>query len=399
MRGDLARVVLREDSATHNYEQNFMTYGLGLDQTDLSDGLLAAHFDNGSIAFYQTTTVEKEVEPLAWIHTETDTLARSRYSKFLSSSRIAVASGKAKGSLAISSISPDGVTFERDMCISGLDLQDQVGNSVHANATAIAPLNTHQLAGSPGDVFLAAWGDRTTRLHDLRSPHSYEATYRDTTDINLIYSVHPFGQDRFLAGAGGDAVVKIFDLRMRNSYSYLDAQTSTTTTQSPGQAKKLQANHPRKDFSFFLSTQPSSFLARHSLRARRAGRYRGPVYTMSSPSPSSPTVYTGVVDGVVRLDFASTDDLTGPSQEWYNCNLDLGVDKGEPSRKAETDQVLRLAGYERPDPDDLSTTSKLRNQHGFWYPESKHMVNEAITGWDRRWEPLEKPGVWRRRDS
>ena len=236
-------------------------------------------------------------------------------------------------------------------------------------------------------------------LHDLRSPTSFETTYRDTTDINLIYSVHPFGHDRFLAGAGGDAVVKIFDLRMGNCYSYLDAHTPSTPTQSPKHGTRPNRQHPRKDFSFFLSAQSPSVVARHPSRARRAGRYRGPIYAMSTPSPSSPTVYTGVVDGVVRLDFASTDDLTGSSQEWYDYNLDLGIDKGEPSVQVETDKVLKLAGYERPDPDDLTTTSKLRNQHGFWYPDSKHIHNAALTGWDWRWDPLEKPGAWRRRDS
>lgn len=163
VRGDLAHLALSEDTATHKYEKRFMTYGLGLDQTDLQGKILAAHFDNGSIALYQTATTEKDVEAFAWVHAETDTLARSRYSKLLSSSRIAVATGKAKGSLAISNISPDGIAFERDMGISDLDLHDQVGTPVHANATAIAPLNNHQLAGSPGDVFLAAWGDRTIR--------------------------------------------------------------------------------------------------------------------------------------------------------------------------------------------------------------------------------------------
>lgn len=163
VRGDLAHLVLSEDTATHHYEQKFMTYGTGLDQTDVHGTLLAAHFESGSIALYQTATTEKDVEAFAWIHAETDTVARSRYSKLLSSSRIAVATGKAKGSLAISNISPDGIAFERDMGISGFDLNDQVGNPVHANATAIAPLNNHQLSESPGDVFLAAWGDRTIR--------------------------------------------------------------------------------------------------------------------------------------------------------------------------------------------------------------------------------------------
>ena len=163
LRGELLHLALSTDTGTHEYEQSFMTYGMALDQTDLNEGILAAHFDNGSIALYQTATGDKEVEPFAWIRAETDTLARSRYSKLLSPSRIAVATGKAKGSLSISNISADGISFERDMGISFMDLHDQVGTPVHANATAIAPLETHHLAGSPGDFFLAAWGDRTVR--------------------------------------------------------------------------------------------------------------------------------------------------------------------------------------------------------------------------------------------
>lgn len=123
---------------------------------------------------------------------------------------------------------------------------------------------------------------------------------------------------------------------------------------------------------------------------------------MSTPSPCSPTVYTGVVDGVVRLDFASTDDLTGPAKEWYNHNLDLGINIGasKPLRPA-SEEVLNLAGYERPDPDDLTTTSKLRTQHRYFWPlGGENGLHEVVdTGWDRRWEELEEPGAWRRRDG
>ena len=194
-------------------------------------------------------------------------------------------------------------------------------------------------------------------------------------------------------------MVKIFDLRMSKAYSYLDAHVPSSAPQRPTPVEKNIAQHPRKDFSIFLSAQPASVTVRHPSRARRRDRYRGPIYAMSTPSPSSPTVYTGIVDGVVRLDFASTDDLTGPTQDWYEHNLDLGVEKGQSSISVDADKVFRMAGYERPDADDLTTTSKLRTQHGCWYPDPKHIYHEAITGWDRRWEPLEKPGAWRRRDG
>ncbi|KAJ5656868.1 hypothetical protein N7507_008818 [Penicillium longicatenatum] len=400
MRGDLVHVALSVDNATHEYKRKFMTSGDLLERTDMEDHTLAAHFDNGSVALYQLENYHKEVEPFAWVMVGSEVdRSRSRYSKLLSSSRIAVATGQIENSLSINTMSPDGICLDREIGLNSLDSGDQVGRSVHANVTAIAPLNSHPYAGSPGDVFLATWGDRTIRLHDLRSPNSYEATYQDTTDSNLIYSVQPFGHDRFLAGAAGNAILKIFDLRMSNAYSHLDAHFPPTKSQtSPKPAKRNGAQYPRKDFSMFLSSQIPSAVPRSS-RANRRRPYRGPIYTLSTPSPSSPTVYAGIVDAVVRLDFASTDDLTGPSRDWYEYNLDLGVETGQPSVPVETDNVFRIAGYERPDPGDFTTTSKLRHQHGFWYPEQRYLNNGTGAGWDRRWEPLEKPGAWRRRDS
>ncbi|KAJ5106439.1 hypothetical protein N7456_003114 [Penicillium angulare] len=406
MRGEIAHVALSLDTATHEYKQRFNTKGLSLEQTDLSGDTLAAHFDNGTVALYRLISDKNEIEPFAWAGSELDRLIKSRYSKLLSPSKLAIATGRLENSLSINTISEDGACIYREIGVDSLDIEDQIGRSVNAAVTAIAPLNT-SYTGSPGDVFLAAWGDRTIRLHDLRSPHSNESTYSDTTDTNLIYSVQPFGHDRFLAGAGGNAVLKIFDLRMSKTYSYLDAQVppvQTKTHTSPTTSQIPKPHGPRKDFSLFLSTQlPSATGGNPRARRRAGGPYRGPIYTMSTPSPSSSTVYTGIVDGVVRLDFASTDDMTGPSREWFDLNLglDLNIEKTRPSVPGSTDNVLKLAGYERPDPDDFTTTSKLRNQLEFWFPEDnlKHANNVAEPGWDRRWEALERSGAWRRRDG
>lgn len=209
-----------------------------------------------------------------------------------------------------------------------------------------------------------------------------------------MYCVHSLGNDRFLAGSSGDGLVKMFDLRMGRSYSYQDAQMPRTSK------KSNRDDRPSNDFSMFLSANLPPDLTRHITRPHRRGQqsYRGPIYSMSTPSPSSPTVYTGVVDGIIRLDFASTDDLTGPTKEWYDYNLDLGVQKGQPGVAAAEDQVFKIAGYERPAQDDYTTTSKLRTQHGYWYLMPNDLENEVVTGWDRRWEPLAKPGAWRRRD-
>ncbi|KAJ5746564.1 hypothetical protein N7520_011746 [Penicillium odoratum] len=418
MRGDIVHVALSVDTATHEYKRKFMTSGNLLERTDVADHTMAAHFDNGSVALYQLENENTKVEPFAWVGLEGDQSRRGRYSKLLSSSRIAMATGQIKDSLSISTVSPNGVCLDREIGLKSLDIEDQVGRSVNAVITAIASLNKHPIAGSPGDVFLATWGDRkiryvgneqnedpdqatdffTPRLHDLRSPNSYETTYLDSTDANIIYSVQPFGHDRFLAGAAGNAILKIFDLRMSKTYSYLNTHVPTQAKTSSKPTKKNIAHYPHKDFSMFLSSQIPSVAPRNP-RANKRRPYSGPIYTMSTPSPSSPTVYAGIVDGVVRLDFASTDDLTGPGRDWYDHNLDIGVEIGHPSVPIETEGVLKLAGYERPDSDDFTTTSKLRSQHGFWYPDQKHINHGAGDGWDRRWEPLEKAGAWRRKDG
>ena len=183
-----------------------------------------------------------------------------------------------------------------------------------------------------------------------------------------------------------------------NVYSYVDAQTPQTALHTPRSTKKSNRTHSRRNFSLFVSPPLTSITPHGLSRTRTQGIYGGPIYTMSTPSPFSPTVYTGVVDGVVRLDFASTDDLTGPAKEWYDFNLSLDVVKCQTSGSAEQNQMFSLAGYEHPDPDDLTTTSKLRKQNLIWHPDAEKIRNEAITGWDRRWEPPERPGAWRRRD-
>lgn len=211
-----------------------------------------------------------------------------------------------------------------------------------------------------------------------------------------MYTILPFGHDRFVVGAGGDAVVKIFDLR-QTTYNYLDAKGPSFIAQSKlsGQGVAPSTNgivnsieYPRKDFSIFLS-QPIPT----PRRARHNSAYRGPIYTLSSPSPSSPTIYAGIVDGIFRLDFASTDDLTGPNRDWFQNNLALGLNPGRSSQ----DRVLQMSGYERPDPEAETSSVKLRTQVPFSSIKPEDIRNEQLTGWDRRWEKLEDDPTWRRR--
>lgn len=166
VRGEIVRLALSPGDATHVYKQKFLTGGLELAATDLSDGahpLLLAQFDNKSLALYSTAVDSEEVEPLAWIRDDTFSLARSRYSKLVSSSRIAIATKETESSLVVSTVSTDGISPIRDFAVNFLDPEGPNGRPPFANASSIAPLNSHRVAGAPGDVFLTAWGDRVVR--------------------------------------------------------------------------------------------------------------------------------------------------------------------------------------------------------------------------------------------
>ncbi|PYH93901.1 F-box domain protein [Aspergillus ellipticus CBS 707.79] len=422
MRGDLVHVSIDPERASYECQQKFLTSGQGIECIDMGPGnhpALAAHLNDGSILFFSTTSDEETVRPFARLGIDPDNvssrLARSRYSKFLSPHSFAVGTGRINDAISISTVTESRLLLDREISAECVDFERVSHDApIKSHVNAIAPLSP------TGQVFLAAWGDRAVRLHDLRSSQAFEQTYRDTTDQNPIYCVQPFGHDRFVVGSGGNALLKIFDLRMTNeeTYRYREPRPSPPTRHerllSHMSHLSISAHshdhrfnhsnntfsHPRKDLSLFLSHQPptpNNTNRNNTPRTRRIHRdhpYRGAIYSMTTPSPSSPTLYTGVADGVTRLDFASTDDLYGPHRDWYRNPLSLYPDSQIPVRPA--DRILELSGYERPE----STTAslKLRTQQTFGAIRPSDVVNEQVTGWDRRWEKLEAPGSWRRHD-
>lgn len=202
-------------------------------------------------------------------------------------------------------------------------------------------------------------------------------------DSNPIYCIQPMG-DRFLVGSGSEAVVNIFDLRMHNAYSHLEARSASSTPSS-------YETSPN-EFSFFLSHHPPNVP-----RRRNYGTYRGPIYTMSSPSSTSATVYTGIVDGVIRLNLGSTDDLLNENTStWHQDYLDLSTSNPE-NRQINADKVLDLSGYERPSMENKSASAKLRCQVPFWSLSEADEIRESASGWDRRWRRLDENQSWRSR--
>lgn len=209
----------------------------------------------------------------------------------------------------------------------------------------------------------------------------YEREYIDVMDSNPVYCIQPVN-NRFLVGAGAEAIINIFDLRMQNTYSHFDAKPSNQA-----------AGRKPVEFSCFLSHHaPGNSSRRHDL-------YRGPIYTMSSPSSTSSTIYTGVLNGVMRLNLCSTDDLLGNSSAWYKTHVELNDEEiNEKSRRQfGPRRILELSGYERPSPDNKHASAKLRSQSSFWNISEENKIRECETGWDRRWTGVDEKQSWRSR--
>jgi len=165
--GDLVHVSISPDDATHEYKQSFVTNRTELHRIDISDGpdpILAAHFYNGSIAFFRTTTGESKVDPFAVLKTVPEELARHKYSRFLSPDRIAIGTGDLSNSVTVYNITPQEVSRFREIGLNIEDLYGVDGVTRRAHVSSVASLKmTAQTGGTPGDLFLAGWGDGVVR--------------------------------------------------------------------------------------------------------------------------------------------------------------------------------------------------------------------------------------------
>jgi WD40 repeat protein len=321
---------------------------------------------------------------------------RIRSTKFLSPTRLALGvqflEGKGRAPIEIYEVCPSGIS-EKPTHIRDETIKAIAGRHC---ANVVVPLDaTSSLAGQPGDVFLSGWTDGVVRLFDLRSNRTPSLEYYDTVDDGQILSLLAIGHEKILAGSHQNACLKTWDLRMTGGrvYSYAGSIPSVHDTRP----KNQKTSSPRQPYS--TQRDMNIFLALHIPRARRlweslpprpdprVPRYRGAVYSLSSPSPSSTTVYAGIENHVIQLDFISTDDVRNARMN------DLGL--GLPDGTNRTRPILDLSCYERPQPGyEIFDPILLRKQvdvPGSWSFRTKpqrdgsNFDQRAEAGWDERW--------------
>lgn len=236
----------------------------------------------------------------------------------------------------------------------------------------------------------------------MRSPRFSESFYVDEGDPSAIYSLQPIARERLIAGTSRHSTLKIFDLRVQGgrAYSYLDARPSpaTPTSQPRTSATNLLSegadgnpflHDPSSAWSLFLNPQNSARGAnRGSRRSRRS--VESPVYSISSPSSTSPSLFAGVEGSVVQLDLTSVlDEHPDPvfqgesvraAREAHGAGMGRSRAVDVRQRWDPKGDVLNLAMFNQTD-----GQMKLRVQKSVGETSRTREAAEGMEGLDERW--------------
>ncbi|KAI9758849.1 MAG: hypothetical protein M4579_002795 [Chaenotheca gracillima] len=259
---------------------------------------------------------------------------RTWSTKFLSNSRLAIGLGPSTEPIQIYELREDELSHEplRKFCTSqegtsagSVDMLDELPEGT-SSVYPVEGLGIETLAGrGNGDVFLAGWYDGVCRLHDMRSPESYVSSYYDPVgSASSIYSLASFGLERFAAGTARHSSIQVFDLRMAGEkvydYANVDAHLSgdimskrDVAVQYDGEDVDLPTDRnlieDSRDWTIFLTPREANqryFAERQSRNWSRQAD--SPVYSLSTPSAGSSSLYAGIEGGVVELNFVSSGD-------------------------------------------------------------------------------------------
>ncbi|KAF2812115.1 uncharacterized protein BDZ99DRAFT_496630 [Mytilinidion resinicola] len=382
--------------------QSYTTDGIMIHCTSLSPSispLLAADSGVSGIALYPMHQ-ENQTESLS-AFSQIDILPEVVTLKgfsiwglnFLSEDKLGVGVGPSTEPFRILEVSPAGLVkdpirsyqFERPEDSHRLD--GPPGAPVEVSTYSVIPLPPSSQGGrSSGEVFLTGDNSGTIRLHDLRSPSSSECSYWDTANDSTIYALQTQGRERIVAGTGRHTTVMVYDLRVSGGRAYHNIEVPPSTQRhyntrhpratKPKVEKKSDAHY---NWNVFLNPRGvNQFRAQHGRRSHN-NRYErdSPVYTLSLPSPSSPTLFAGVEDAVIQLDF--TGILDAHPDPVFASTIER-TQRGEISVKKSWNprgDVMNFGMYDKTDENALGMN--------LWVQAGVGLYKGTATGLDDRW--------------
>ena len=412
--GALHHISLSVQGSTSLLVGTYATQGRSVRSATISadpQHLLAACLADNAIALYSTNATGSDIHPADEVAAvPPGTPGRTWSSKFLRNDRLAIGRGPSGQPILVYGIDQNGFSKDplRQFEVHADDygprgnrnIASAVRNTSVYPITPIAPSTA--AGGAEGDIFLSGGYDGNVRLHDLRSPASSTAEFVDIIDNSAIYSLLAFGRERFVAGASKHKLLKVFDLRMSGgkAYHYINALPDATshTTNRPvasGQAHKVSyssqprrfgAMYPNNDYNLFLEPQGSGWRRRNNRRGY--GREDdSPIYSLSAPSPYSPSFYAGVENGVMQLDVVSVFDQH--PDPVYSTGLRNDERPSTATPKWDPDQdAVNLGLYERAAGD---INMKIQVAPGSKATRHASMESEGkgdARHWDERWEAM-----------
>ncbi|KAF2488459.1 hypothetical protein BU16DRAFT_520608 [Lophium mytilinum] len=331
--GVLQRLNIGLDGGRTSSVQSYTTDGIMIHCTSLSPStspILATDSGVSGIALYPMHQ-ENQTESLS-AFSQIDLLPEVVTLKgfsiwglnFLSENKLGVGVGPSTESFRIFEVSSAGLvkepirSYQFDRPEDSHRLDSLPRGPIEVSTYSIIPLPPSSQGGrDSGEVFLTGDTSGTIRLHDLRSPSSSECSYWDTANDSAIYSLQTQGRERIIAGTGRHTTVMVYDLRVSGGRSYYNIEVPPTT-QRHHKARNPRATRPKMEkksdahynWNVFLNPRGvNQFRAQNSRRSHNRYERDSPVYTLSLPSPSSPTLFAGVEDAVIQLDFTAILDV------------------------------------------------------------------------------------------
>lgn len=393
--GDLNLVTFTLDQAPAWRREIYNTDGRSVKAIHVSSSkhpFLAAAFSDSTLALYPVHKTAETIEPISHVQelSKSHTACRVWSTRFLSPETVAVGLGPSTEPVHVYKITPSGFSEDpiRKFGIDGTawGAVDRVdvdidGEQKQSSVYPISPLPLPHSDKDDPNVFLSGGYDGIVRVHDMRSPSAYESCYWDPTDDGAVYALQTIARERLVVGSSRHSIIKFFDMRVAGGRSFHYAHVGGASRSNsvglsngadPDDTGAEWHNH-RYGWNLFLNPRNQT---RNNQRRNDRRSINSPVYALTSPSPFSPTIYAGVENNAVQLDFTSIAD-GHPDPIFQHALVRMGKNKAINVQKSWNPRgdILNLAAYEQ----STSGAMRLRVQAGVGKYEG------ALDGWDERW--------------
>ncbi|KAF1950935.1 hypothetical protein CC80DRAFT_481968 [Byssothecium circinans] len=408
----------RRRTTEHFYEAGQKPVG-SLSISSKSQPLMATTLGDSSLALY---AIDEEDPNKNYSHPLSEvmpTISGSRTGRlwscnFISNETVAVGLGPSPEPIQVYEITPTGYTAEPLRKFS-LDSKYWAGTvdvpiQRHTSIYPIIPIPSNAEADSAvNHLFLSGGYDGIVRLHDMRSPHSFETLFWDVTNDSSIYSLACQGQQRFVVGSSMHSMLKVFDLRFPGSHAY-HATSVTAKPQSKRQDYMYNAIVDRAGAgTASFSGGWNVFLNARNPIGQNGGRGQNgrpgprredsPVYSLSIPSATSLNLYAGLEGVVQNLTFVSV--LDQHPDPLLALSATHSPDMGHIDLKDTYDpsgDVLNLGMYEQGTEEGLGMQLLIQDDISTALLENQQRKEFARhRGLDERWkDPSEDGERWAR---